>query len=359
MAATGYGQNADLSRVAKQGDTMSGPLILSGDPTTQLGAATKEYADLLVVPPFLGLLANTGVLSGGQMSVHAGNPLAFDLAKTYAYTADYTNPLSPNVVPVTIPAQTVVLSGASLTRQLNWWVSDSSGTISSMPQRPTEAQRRTLIQLGATFSSTPTSAINVIQTIPELINQTPNQLYDLMNALGMFSVSGNQVSANGANLSFNKSVGEIFAAGFNYATSASDPHTLVNPAETPVTFRRCTQLTSSFGAFVNSIDVLNYDVGGVITPIPNPTSSATIHRVWLTGTGQTQTQVVVQYGQTVYANLAAAQAVLGSTNFVLNPDLGGGSNVTLLAWIVAQKNCLSLQDTTTSAIVLAHKFANP
>lgn len=32
MSATGYGQTADLSRVAKTGDTMSGPLVLGGTP---------------------------------------------------------------------------------------------------------------------------------------------------------------------------------------------------------------------------------------------------------------------------------------------------------------------------------------
>jgi len=34
-----------ITFVNKAGDTMTGPLILSGDPTTALGAATKQYAD--------------------------------------------------------------------------------------------------------------------------------------------------------------------------------------------------------------------------------------------------------------------------------------------------------------------------
>lgn len=37
-----------ITFVNKTGDTMTGPLILSGDPTTALGAATKQYADLKV-----------------------------------------------------------------------------------------------------------------------------------------------------------------------------------------------------------------------------------------------------------------------------------------------------------------------
>lgn len=337
---------------------MTGPLILAGDPVTQLGAATKQYADELVVPPFLGLLASTGVLSGGVMSPNVSNPLSFNISQTYAYVADYvTNPASPNVVPVSIPAQTVVLSGASLTRQTNWWVADVNGNISSLASRPTEVQRRSLIQLGATFSQVPTSAVSAVQTAPGVINQSPNQLYDLMNALGPFIVSGNQVTANGANLSFNKAIGELFAPGRNYASSANDPHTLINPAETPAVFRYCTRNASSFSAFTSTVDVGNYDLNGVITPIPNPTSTASVHRVFLFGTGTTQTQMAIQYGQNLYSNLTAAVNALGSINYALNPDVDG--NGAVLAWIVAQKNCTSLLDTTTSSIVPAHKFSTP
>jgi hypothetical protein len=38
---------SDTSRIAKAGDTMTGPLLLAADPTTALGAATKQYADAL------------------------------------------------------------------------------------------------------------------------------------------------------------------------------------------------------------------------------------------------------------------------------------------------------------------------
>ena len=45
MAATGHGQTSDLSRVAKVGDSMSGPLILPADPVVPLSASTKQYVD--------------------------------------------------------------------------------------------------------------------------------------------------------------------------------------------------------------------------------------------------------------------------------------------------------------------------
>lgn len=44
MTATGY-TSGDPDKVDVAGDTMTGPLVLSADPTTALGAATKQYVD--------------------------------------------------------------------------------------------------------------------------------------------------------------------------------------------------------------------------------------------------------------------------------------------------------------------------
>lgn len=42
MAATGYGQTADLSRVAKAGDTMAGPLVLTGSPASKVPSGAQN-----------------------------------------------------------------------------------------------------------------------------------------------------------------------------------------------------------------------------------------------------------------------------------------------------------------------------
>src|SRR5207237_104382 len=44
----GYMSNQDALRVSKSGDTMTGLLLLSADPTALLGAATKQYVDALI-----------------------------------------------------------------------------------------------------------------------------------------------------------------------------------------------------------------------------------------------------------------------------------------------------------------------
>lgn len=42
MSATGYGQTADLSRVAKAGDTMTGPLVFAGTPANTVASGAQS-----------------------------------------------------------------------------------------------------------------------------------------------------------------------------------------------------------------------------------------------------------------------------------------------------------------------------
>ena len=82
--------SAISGKVDKAGDTMTGPLILDADPTTALGAATKQYADLML--PLTG-----GTLTGALTL--AADPTAALEAATKQYvdaletslTSDYTD----------------------------------------------------------------------------------------------------------------------------------------------------------------------------------------------------------------------------------------------------------------------------
>jgi hypothetical protein len=61
QAAISY---SDTTKVAKAGDTMTGLLLLSGDPVVALGAVTKQYVDVRVSPP-----QNVNLLVNGGFSV--------------------------------------------------------------------------------------------------------------------------------------------------------------------------------------------------------------------------------------------------------------------------------------------------
>lgn len=305
-----------------------------------------------------GFFASTGVLSDGNMTINGSNPSAFDISTVTAYVTDYTtNPAAPTIRKVTIPAQTVVISGAALTRTSNWWFADATGTISAQASRPTNTQRRSLIQLGHTTSTVGTGVIIQIASSIPLLNQPFNQMLDLMYSLGGFSISGNLISANGANLSFNKSAGTMFAAAFSASTQPDDPNVFNGPAETPVSFRYSTQLAGSFGPLTTFIDPTKYDNAGTLTSVGGGAGSSTIHRVFLFPNSTPGTQIAVQYGQQVYPTLAEATAAAGASRFIICPTFG--TTATLIAYIAVNKSCTALNDTgVTCNIVTAGKFAN-
>jgi hypothetical protein len=201
-----------------------------------LAANTSSAATWQILP---GFMASTGVTSGGAMTQNGSDSTAFDIVQTVGYITDYvTTPANPTITKVTIPAQTVVISGLNATRTVNWWVADSTGTISSIGSNHlTETQRRNMIQLGATASVPGTGQILTIAPAPTQLIQPYNQLQDLMLSLGPFSISGNIISFNGANLAFNKTAGTAFFPNFKASTEPNDPHTVDDPASAPSSFR--------------------------------------------------------------------------------------------------------------------------
>jgi len=244
---------------------------------------------------------------------------------------------------------------ASTSRVVTWWMVDPNGNIVQQATQPTATQRRGNIQLGITAYSSAANAIFNIQTTPVINRQFVNQMYDFFYSLGTFSIEGNDVTPNGANLSWNKSSGSLFSPGFNYASSVTNPHMVNSPAVTVAAFRYATQLTGSQSLTQRTtLDVANYDNAGVITAIPGGTNACTIHHIFQFATNLVSEQFAIQYGQTVYSNLANAQAALTNENFVLNPDFKGIG--VLIGHIIAIKGATNLSDPAQAIFIKAQKF---
>lgn len=109
IAATAA-QTAAASKVAKSGDTMTGLLVLSADPTAPLGAVTKQYADAIAggsspsnAPPLVNGIAapGTSALYSRGDHVHptdttryaATNPAGYQTAAQVTALASTATPL--------------------------------------------------------------------------------------------------------------------------------------------------------------------------------------------------------------------------------------------------------------------------
>jgi hypothetical protein len=309
---------------------------------------SQEQADL-----------STGIASGGTLNVNAFNPLAVDISAVDGYIVDYLadTQAEPVITRVKTVDQTVALDAAALLRTVTWWLLDSSGNVIQQANRPDGSQRRTYIVVGATAQFGGTIVLH--PTLPVILPQQANQLVDLMDALGTFSISGNQITANGANLLINQSSGSLFSRAFNHYNPAltNNPHVFPTQAQTPAQFRYGTRTTAAFGAPVTAVDPANYDVGGVVTPVGGGGTSSTIQRVWLFATATASEQLGIQYGQTVYSSLSNAVNAIGQTGFVANPTFA--QNATLIAWIAATRSATNLSDPAQAVIVASGKFATP
>lgn len=326
------------------GGTVTGQLnLVSGALNVNVGTA-------------ISTAVSTGLFRGGAMSGLGTSTVTF--AAGTGYIVDYvTNPANPAVTLVNIPATVHPLAGAELTRTVNWWMADAAGVITSQATRPTDAQRRTHIQLGVTGSTIGAGVLFNVQSVPVVLQQPAEQFADLLYGLGPFSTDGNEIQPNGVSLTVRKTAGKVFAASFMFQATPNAPHDVTSPAETPLTFRYATQLPASQGPLTTLVDVANYDVGGVITPVPGGANTATIHRVYLFGTGVATAQVAIQYGQNFYASLSAALDNVGAGTFTVNPDFVGIG--TLIGYIVVVKSATDLSNPTQAVFVRAGKFAAP
>lgn len=311
---------------------------------------SQEQADL-----------STGLASGGHITVNAGNPQAVDITAIDGYVLNFTadNQDVPVITRVKTTDQTVALDAASLARSVTWWMVDAAGNIIQQGTNPTNIERRTRILLGVTtfFGGSIVLTLNN----PVLLQQQANQLADLMVSLGPFVIEGNVITPNGANRMINQSAGRLFSRSFNHYDSAGnvtqDPHVATTFAQTPAQFRYITSTGTVFGPLINTIDVANFDSGGVITPIGGGANTSSIHRVWLFATDIASAQLAIQYGQNTYSSLSAAVNALGSGLHDVNPLILG--NGALIAQIAATRTATNLSDPAQAMIITPGKFATP
>lgn len=295
----------------------------------------------------------TGIVSGGLMSVSA-TPRAVDIGAMVAHFVDYaTDPVRPTVTRVSFPDQTVLLDAAALARTITWWLIDVNGVVSQQEARPSATQRRTHNVLGVSPYIAAIDTVISTRSVQTILSQPSNQLADLMDMLGPFNVSGNEITPNGVNLMLNQAAGHLFERSFMHDIAPNDPHSGLTAAQSPASFRYATQNTVSFGLPIQDVDPANYDLGGVLTPLGGGNFS--IQRVWGFQAPNPADQLVIQYGQAEYGSMGLALAAVGIEDFIPNPDLV--ENGAILAHLVVYQPTVNLSDPTECRILVAPKFA--
>jgi len=302
----------------------------------------------------------TGIASGGELNIAAAKSVEITALVGYVVDVNSLTSVSPSIVKVDRPLQVVPLDAGSLARSITYWLMDSAGVVIQQAAQPSPQQRRTHLALGVSLYDTGLATLVEVQTLPVILGQPVNQLADLMDAIGPISLSGNTVTANGANLSFNKAAGTLFSRASNHFASGvltDNPHISSSPAQTPATIRRILR-TSVIPTPppVGTIDPANYDVGGILTPVGGGTNTSTIQRVWVFATGISTAQIAVQYGQATYSSLSAATAAIGMETFTPAPVTANGA---LIGYIAVIRTATDLSNPAQAVFVRAGKFPTP
>jgi hypothetical protein len=290
-------------------------------------------------------LLSTGLIKNGTISINVDNT-KYNVSAGVGVVSNFDNPESPTSQIVNFAGVTGKTPAYLNTSNLTYIAVNASGSIVEQASPFTSSQQKDLILLGAVVHSDLTT-INVVNNIANPTNSVGGQLHDFMQAVGALNLSGNKYTANGANLTLDKSAGTIFKLGVNFVNDWRKPHELSQSAGTSITFRYRTQ-TGFEGSDRIAIDPTLYDLAGVLTAVPN--NKWSIQTVTLFQTGLTR----IQYGQNVYNSLAEAEAALFTRDYVAESNIA--ANGITRAYIILKKECTALNNASDCKIIESTKF---
>lgn len=321
----------------------------------------EEWLESLVGPPGAPGVSgglDTGIATGGDISVSLSNPLAIDINPLSGQIVDYlADPVTMTPVNSTTVI-TVELDSVAQDRTITWLLMDADLIVYQQETRPGPDDRRNFIVLGMVAQDD--GEIFLAQSIPTIVRQPVNQLYDLMDAIGAFNISGNSPSPNGANLLLDVSSGQVFSRGWNHFDGPSEtnnPHVTTTVGAAPASWihaLRASDLDQS--AQTTTIDVGHYDNVGVLTAVGGDADTSVVHQLWMFPTNEGSEIHVLQYGQQTFGSLDEAISGISTVPFTVNPILPG--NAILLAFLAVKGSATDLSDPGQALLVKAGRFGS-
>lgn len=287
-------------------------------------------------------LVNTGYIDGLHLSINTDNTKFNISAGNYVINLD--GDVSLLVFDELLALTPVYLTTANATYiglNVNKQVIQQSSPF-------TNEQRRSICPIGAVIHSNRT-IINTVNQIKAPLKYTLNQLHDVIKVLGSLNLEGNTYSPNGSNLQIDKSAGTVFALGINSENSLN-PHQLSISAQTGLTFRYRLQDGIEYSDRI-TIDPVNYDLNGVLTPLLN-NNKWSVQHINLFQSGLTR----IQYGQHQYNSLEEAEQKIKTESFTTETNIA--DNAIFRCYLIVKKNATDLSNTAQAKFIPVDKWGN-
>ena len=292
--------------------------------------------------------SSTGVVQGGTLSVGTPNT-TFSISDGSGSIADPTSdPANPTVTQVSWTGKTNITVTNIATNLITFVSIDGNGDVIQQTSRWTPAEARDRIILGV--------VVHVDKTIVDTVNNEHHsvldvggQLGDVIEGLGFINLDGNVYSANGANLSLNKSAGVMMGHGINFFNDPKNPHQLNLAGLTALTFQYRFS-DGSNGTTGIIVDPANLDDGaGGLTAL-STNKKWSIQRIYTF----TSNNVKIQRGVTEYGSKDKAIEGIATEPFIVEPSIE--ANGMLRGFLICKQNATDLSDDAQAVFVSASKF---
>lgn len=283
-----------------------------------------------------GLRAESGLIDGGTVT-WSGNDNVLNVAAGTGLLVDRTDNAVISVQAISWGAFQITVTGWT-NRTFALWINDGGASINNLSRSSLE---RTAVRLATGIWSIQNSAIDRVW--PNSATLSGQTMDAARNYLGRVQLRNGIVVSAGTGLTISRTAGAVGGIAIN-GTSATRNFSTIDPA----TFRLVSQ--SEMFAATTAVPVTQYDLDGVLTPIP--AGNATIHIV-KAGTDGT---VYIEYGQRLYGGVT--EAVNGLFEYTALRSGDGGYTPSLtspfavpVAAIIVTPEAVDFTDPATSRIV--------
>ena len=311
---------------------------------------------------YLTEIIPTGILNGGeltkanstQFTIAAGDGVINDLNKSTG-----SDP-HPEIKKVAWSQQTITVSNldANETDQLNSWIYvNDQGQVQQKSSAFTEAEARNNILIGAAIHSQ--GVVRFVRTFPRTAYNVTSQLQEFVSMFGPMKKSGHVLTANGSNLSLNRSSGVSFALGRNYTVDPENPSTVTDSSKTQCVIHRYYRDGQGgyikddgvAGAGYTTIDPTKHDDGSGTLQTHSSGQFSIQRFYYFPGTPD----IVIQYyGRETYTFMESAER-----NLPTDPH-GEADNTAqqaiYLGAIIVQGNCTDLSNTSDAKFFTSGAF---
>jgi len=301
---------------------------------------------------------NTGILYGGIVSGTPGST-TFNVAAgeglittMNAFTAsEGPNPIINNVEWDAFTSQSITnLAVADTT----WLLIDGNGNLIQQTSSPTELQFRENIQVGVVLHPNRTN-ITLVKSFTQPSYAATQQLFTFVRSFGGIKISGHTISANGTNLSLDRSAGTTFAIGRNYAFDPDNPSLMSDAASSAPGIFRYYASGSGFATTTGTtvIDPDNYNTPSTPTGLSSmDPNKFQIQRIFFFP--KSPDTLGVYYGRQQYGTIAQALQNLPFEEFEENDNTR--NQAVFLGYLIVESGATDLTDTDEARFIQAGAF---